>query len=78
MEERDMTTRRTDNSVSVTDSAFVRPKQAAPYLGMSRTKLHEVHETDPTFPRKIKLSARCVGWRRESLDAWLAAKEDGE
>lgn len=60
-----MTTRRTPEPV------VLRPKAACSYLGMGRTKLHELHETDPTFPRKIRFSTRCVGWRRADLDAWL-------
>ena len=54
--------------------AILRPRTAAPYIGCGRTKLHELHEKDPTFPRKIRFSARCVGWRKEDLDAWLALK----
>lgn len=57
------------------DQAFLRPAEAADYIGVGRTKLHDLSENDPTFPRKIRLSQRCVGYRRESLDAWLAAKE---
>lgn len=56
-------------------SAILRPAEAAEYLGMSRRKLYDIAEIDPDFPRKIVFSKRCVGWRRESLDAWLRAKE---
>lgn len=55
-------------------SAVLRPKDACAYLGFGRTKLHELHEEDPTFPRKIRFSIRCVGWRKEDLDAWLELK----
>lgn len=57
-----------------TTQAFYRPADAAAYLGMGRTKLHNIHETDPTFPRKIRLGARCVGWRKSDLDHWLEEK----
>ena len=56
-------------------AALLRPQQAASYLGLSRTKLHTLSETDPTFPRKIVITKRCVGYRAESLDQWLSAKE---
>lgn len=59
------------------EQALLRPAEACTYLGIGRTKLHYLSENDPDFPRKIRLSARCVGFRRESLDAWLAAKEKG-
>ena len=28
-----------------------------------------------TFPKPIKLTARRVGWRESSVDAWIAARE---
>lgn len=56
---------------------ILRPAAACKYLGIGRTKLHFLHEQDPTFPRKIRFSPRCVGWRIESLDAWLEKKEGG-
>lgn len=57
---------------------LLRPKQAAEYLGCSRTTLHRIENTDPSFPRKIILTARCVGWRAESLQKWLEGKEAGQ
>lgn len=54
--------------------AFMRPAAAAVYLGCGRTSLHILHETDPTFPKKIRLTPRCVGWRRVDLDRWLEQK----
>ncbi|MCU7830321.1 MAG: AlpA family phage regulatory protein [Candidatus Thiodiazotropha sp. (ex Myrtea sp. 'scaly one' KF741663)] len=53
----------------------LRPAKAAAYLGFSRRKLYDLAEIDPTFPRKIVFSSRCVGYRRESLDSWLLEKE---
>lgn len=57
--------------------AFYRPADAAAYLGIGRTKLHAIHETDSTFPRKIVLSSRYVGWRKADLDLWLEKKAMG-
>lgn len=58
-----------------TQPEILRPAQAAACLGISRRKLYDLDECDPTFPRKIVFSARCVGYRRESLIEWLRAKE---
>lgn len=55
--------------------ALLRPAMASAYLGISRTGLHRLSETDPSFPRKVVISSRCVGYLVASLDAWLAAKE---
>lgn len=61
--------------VSSVKQALLRPAMACAFLGISRTSLHRFSESDPTFPRKIVLSRRCVGYSAESLAAWLAAKE---
>jgi len=60
--------------MSAITPAIMRPKDACAYIGIGRTKLHVMHETDPTFPRKIRFSARCVGWRKADIDDWLEAK----
>lgn len=57
------------------EQAFFRPADACKYLGIGRTKLHELSECDPSFPRKIRISPRCVGWTRAQLDAWLESKQ---
>jgi predicted DNA-binding transcriptional regulator AlpA len=57
------------------EQAFLRPADAEKYLGIKKTKLRDLTETDPTFPRKIRISPRCVGWTRAQLDSWLEAKQ---
>jgi len=54
-----------------------RPADAAAYLGCSRSKLQHIAETDPTFPRKVRISSRHVGFLKSSIDRWLASKEQG-
>lgn len=54
---------------------MVRPKEAARLLGISRTMLWRLSETEANFPKKIVFSSRCVGWRISSLLAWLEEKE---
>ena len=56
------------------DQAFYRPADACRYLGIGRTKLHDLTETDPDFPRKVRISNRCVGWTKDQLDQWLETK----
>lgn len=57
------------------DQAFLRPSDACRYLGIGRTLLNELAERDANFPRKIRISPRCVGWTRGQLDAWLKEKQ---
>jgi prophage regulatory protein len=63
------------NKQNFNKPAMQRPAIACAYIGVSRSGLHRLSENDPTFPRKIVISKRCVGYRTDSLDAWLAAKE---
>ena len=56
------------------EQAMLRPSAASAFIGVSRTTLHRLSESDPTFPRKIVLSKRCVGYTPKSLTDWLIAK----
>jgi len=59
------------------EQAFFRPADVCQYLGIGRTKLQTLSETDADFPRKIRISPRCVGWTKGQLDTWLEAKRLG-
>jgi prophage regulatory protein len=54
---------------------ILRPKETAFYLGISTVTLWRLGENDPKFPSKIRMSARCVGYRKADLDAWLSERE---
>lgn len=53
---------------------FLRPIDAANWLGVSRSKIHDLEKNDPTFPKKVILGPRCVGWRMEDLKNWINKK----
>ena len=38
--------------------------------GLSRSTLYRKIDTG-TFPKQIKLSERCAGWRESAINAWL-------
>ena len=38
--------------------------------GLSRSTLYRKIDQG-TFPRQIKISERCAGWRSSTIDAWL-------
>ena len=57
------------------EARILRPPKAAEYIGVSLRQLYNIAERDPDFPRKIVFSPRCVGFRREAIDAWLERKE---
>jgi len=53
---------------------FYRPADVCKYLGIGRTMLHRLEKEDPSFPKKIVLSARCVVWSRRSIEDWVKSK----
>lgn len=56
---------------------ILRPKSAASLFGISTVTLWRLDRDDPTFPKKVRFSARCVGYRRGDLLAFLETKMMG-
>ena len=56
------------------DSALLKLKTACQLGGFSESTLRRLEATDPTFPRFIKLGARCTRVHAGSFTAWLASK----
>jgi len=38
--------------------------------GLSRSTLYRKIQTG-SFPRQVKIAARCAGWRESAVDAWM-------
>jgi predicted DNA-binding transcriptional regulator AlpA len=53
---------------------ILRMKQLVQRTKLSRATLYALIATDPTFPRKIKLSTRTVGYIESEVDAWIASR----
>lgn len=56
---------------------MLRLKEAAQLLGFSLVTLWRLGETDPTFPKKIRITSRCVGYRLGDLLAWQETRQGG-
>ncbi|MFT6909733.1 MAG: putative DNA-binding transcriptional regulator AlpA [Oleiphilaceae bacterium] len=56
-------------------SDFLRNEIAADYIGISKVTLWRLCEIDPDFPKKIRITKRCVGFRKSELDAYLDLKK---
>jgi len=52
----------------------LRIKQLIDRTSLSRATLYALMSSDPTFPRKIKLTARSIGFLESEVDAWIAAR----
>ena len=55
----------------------LRPKQVIEEYGLSRTTIWR-KEREGTFPKRVRLGSRAIGWLRSDLEAWLQGlKEQG-
>ncbi len=54
--------------------ALLKLKTAAAVAGLSEATLYRKAKTDPTFPKLIRLGARCTRIRAGDLTTWLAAQ----
>ncbi|WP_411376566.1 helix-turn-helix transcriptional regulator [Burkholderia pseudomallei] len=43
---------------------------------LSRATLYVLMSSDPTFPRKIKLTARSIGFLESDVDAWITRRAE--
>lgn len=53
-----------------TPDRILRIKIVLERTGLSRATLYRKIEQG-SFPRQIKISARCAGWRESAVNAWL-------
>jgi prophage regulatory protein len=49
---------------------ILRLKNVLERTGLSRSTLYRKMQLG-TFPKQLRISARCAGWRESDVDAWL-------
>ena len=49
---------------------FIRISTVLERTGLSRSTLYRKVQ-DGSFPRQLKLSERCAGWRESAVTAWM-------
>jgi prophage regulatory protein len=49
---------------------ILRVEEVANYLSLSKATIYRLIKSGD-FPPSIKLSTRRVGWKKETVDAWL-------
>lgn len=52
----------------------LRIKEVVERTGLSRSTVYVLMKSDPTFPKKVGLSARTTGVIEHQLDAWIASR----
>jgi prophage regulatory protein len=53
-----------------TGSRILRLKTVLHRTGLSRSTLYRKIERG-TFPKQVRISERCIGWRESELEQWL-------
>ncbi|WP_371311882.1 helix-turn-helix transcriptional regulator [Pseudovibrio flavus] len=55
-------------------NVYVSDKQLAERWSVSRQTIWRWIESDPTFPKPVKLSPRCTRWRLPEVEEWEKAR----
>jgi prophage regulatory protein len=53
---------------------ILRPSQAAEFLSISRSTLWRFAK-DSSFPKKIQMGVKSVGWRQHDLLQWIESRK---
>ena len=43
-------------------------------LGVSKSTVYQLLDTDPTFPSPVQVTARAVRWRRADVEEWARSR----
>lgn len=54
---------------------FIRIKEVQSLIGLSRASIYRLEQSDPSFPRRLKLGQRAVAWRVSALKEWMNSRE---
>lgn len=67
--DKNLTARQSDKALRL-----LRMKQIVELTNLSRATLYVLAQTDPTFPRKIKLTERTVGYIAQEVEQWILSR----
>jgi len=60
-------------------SRVIRLRTCLDIIGLSRSTVFDISSPksprfDPTFPKKVRIGMRAIGWYEEEIHAWIASK----
>ncbi|MEQ1609877.1 MAG: AlpA family phage regulatory protein [Hyphomonadaceae bacterium] len=55
---------------------YIRPIDLEVSHGIPRSTQYHYLKTDPTFPRPFKISPRCVRFKVDEVEAWIASRRN--
>lgn len=41
-----------------------------------RSTVYHRMKTDPTFPKPVRMGPRCVRWKADEVEAWIASRSN--
>lgn len=56
---------------------ILRRPEVESIVGLRRTRIDELERTG-RFPKRIRLSARAVGWRSDEIEDWITSRPRAE
>jgi prophage regulatory protein len=62
--------RHQEQDMSNKEERIIRLRTVLERTGLSRSTLYR-KIGEGTFPRQIRIAARCAGWRESAVEAWL-------
>lgn len=54
--------------------ALLRLPQVRAATGLSRTTIYELERKDSSFPKRVAIGARSVGWHSDEIESWCDAR----
>jgi prophage regulatory protein len=60
-----------------TPDRILRLRMVIDRTGLSASTIYRKIEAG-TFPRQVRISSRCSGWRESAVENWLAQLEEGD
>ena len=64
-----------NTSTPQTTVGFYRITKMCELLGLSKTTIWTLSKHDPDFPKPVKLTSQCTGWRADEVQAWIESRE---
>ncbi|MFM2589433.1 helix-turn-helix transcriptional regulator [Vibrio sp. TBV020] len=58
------------------DPQIIRAKEVMSMTGLSKSALYSIAKDDETFPKRVQLGSRAIGWVKQEVVTWLNNKID--
>lgn len=63
-----------DNKTTSEEIQIIRAKEVAKITGLAEPTLYKLENDDPTFPKKVQIGPKAIGWVKQEITNWVAKK----